>query len=170
MKDQQDIDSLHSQVKLLQLRAKTTDELVSIWQKNDKSIWSKDDFDCVQRILLERLNTLPEQKHESQISAFQEQLKKLESNGNDFRNSLAYINGKKEFGSSLFLLGSILLFALLLLPLTCTLSISVCVIVWGLIVFIDASGNKKKAERSIAEIESETSKIRDELELLKKKD
>ena len=55
-------DSLHSQVVLLRMQGKTTEELQEIWQENDKSKWSKEDFDAVQKVLLERVGKLPEQK------------------------------------------------------------------------------------------------------------
>ncbi len=62
MNNQSDADVLHSQVVLLRMQEKTTEELQSIWQENDKSKWSKEDFDAVQKILIERTGRLPEQK------------------------------------------------------------------------------------------------------------
>jgi hypothetical protein len=55
-------DALHSQVVLLRMQGKTTEELQAIWQENDKSKWSKEDFDAVQKVLMERVEKLPEQK------------------------------------------------------------------------------------------------------------
>ena len=40
---------------------KETDELVEIWQKNDRVEWSEDAFSIIQEILQERLGELPSQ-------------------------------------------------------------------------------------------------------------
>ena len=42
---------------------KTTDELVEIWQNNNHTEWSRDAFDVVKELLLERLETLPNQNN-----------------------------------------------------------------------------------------------------------
>lgn len=55
-------DSLHSQVVLLRIQEKTTEELQAIWQENDNSKWSKEDFNAIQKVLLERIGKLPERK------------------------------------------------------------------------------------------------------------
>ena len=62
MKDSSDIDTLHSEVVFLKMREKTTEELTSIWTENNQKVWNKDELDAVQRILMERLGRLPEQK------------------------------------------------------------------------------------------------------------
>jgi hypothetical protein len=62
MKDSSDIDELHSQVVFLKMREKSTDELISIWRENNQDTLNKDEFIAVQRILLDRLGKLPEQK------------------------------------------------------------------------------------------------------------
>lgn len=43
------------------LNLKETDELVEIWQKNDRVEWSEDTFSVIQEILQERLGELPPQ-------------------------------------------------------------------------------------------------------------
>jgi hypothetical protein len=43
------------------LNLKETDELVEIWQKNDRVEWSDDTFNIIQEILRERLGKLPSQ-------------------------------------------------------------------------------------------------------------
>ena len=62
MNHSSDIDTLHSQVVFLKMREKTTEELTSIWEENNLKAWSKDELDATQKILLERLGKLPEQK------------------------------------------------------------------------------------------------------------
>ena len=62
MNNSSDIDALHSQVVFLKMREKDTAELTLIWQENNQEVWNKDELDAVQRILLERLGKLPEQK------------------------------------------------------------------------------------------------------------
>jgi hypothetical protein len=44
------------------MREKSTDELISIWVENNQNTLNKDDFAAVQKILLERLDKLPQQK------------------------------------------------------------------------------------------------------------
>lgn len=43
------------------LSEKETEELVAIWQENDRGAWSEAAFAAIQKILLERLGELPEQ-------------------------------------------------------------------------------------------------------------
>jgi hypothetical protein len=63
MKDSSsDIDELHSQVVFLKMRERSTDELISIWRENNQDTLNKDEFTSVQKVLLERLDKLPEQK------------------------------------------------------------------------------------------------------------
>lgn len=45
-----------------QMEQKTTDELLSIWIKNDREEWSNDAFEAVKLILLERGENLPQQE------------------------------------------------------------------------------------------------------------
>lgn len=40
---------------------KTTEELIEIWQNNDRTEWSNDALDVVKELLQERLETLPKQ-------------------------------------------------------------------------------------------------------------
>lgn len=44
------------------MREKSTEELTSIWAENNQKAWNKDEFDAVQKILLERLGRLPQQR------------------------------------------------------------------------------------------------------------
>jgi hypothetical protein len=62
MKDSSDADTLHSQVIFLKMREKSTEELISIWIENNQKARSKEEFGAVQRVLLERLGKLPQQK------------------------------------------------------------------------------------------------------------
>jgi hypothetical protein len=62
-------DSLRKQI-YNNLNLKETDELVEIWQQNDRVEWSEDTFSVIQEILQERLGELPPQdepifKHEA---------------------------------------------------------------------------------------------------------
>src|SRR6266511_4174101 len=91
MNRQSDADSLHSQVVLLRIQGKTTEELQVIWQENDKSKWSKEDFDAVQKVLMERVGKLPEQKS---IEKSGEQIMSVSRKG-DTENSVGKINSKK---------------------------------------------------------------------------
>jgi hypothetical protein len=63
MSNQSNADALHSQVVLLRMQGKTTEELLAIWQENDRTQWSKEDFDAVQTVLAQRIGKLPEQNH-----------------------------------------------------------------------------------------------------------
>src|SRR6266542_5000433 len=62
MNNPSDAEALHTQVLFLKIRAKSTEELISIWTENNQKAWSRDEFDVVQKVLLERLGKLPEQK------------------------------------------------------------------------------------------------------------
>ncbi len=48
------------------MREKSNEELIFIWTENNQNTWSKDEFDAVQKVLLERLGKLPEQKIKSE--------------------------------------------------------------------------------------------------------
>ncbi len=63
MSNQTNADVLHSQVILLRMQGKTTEDLITIWQENDKAKWSKEDFDAVRQVLTQRISKLPEQNH-----------------------------------------------------------------------------------------------------------
>ncbi len=69
MTDSSDINTLHSQVIFLKMKGKSTEELISIWTENNHKVWGKDEFGAVEKILLERLGKLPEQriKNESEV-------------------------------------------------------------------------------------------------------
>jgi hypothetical protein len=41
---------------------KSTDELLEIWKTNDHSVWSDAGFKAIQKILLERLGSVPPQE------------------------------------------------------------------------------------------------------------
>ena len=62
MNNSSDIDTLHSQVILLKMRAKTTEELMSILAEKNQKNWSKAECEAAQRVLRERAGKLPEQK------------------------------------------------------------------------------------------------------------
>jgi hypothetical protein len=61
MTEQSDMDSLRAQI-YERMSEKETEELVAIWQENDRDAWTDDAFDAVKAILLERLGELPEQE------------------------------------------------------------------------------------------------------------
>ena len=44
------------------MRGKSTEELITIWTENNQKAYSKDEFDAVAKILLERIGKLPEQR------------------------------------------------------------------------------------------------------------
>ena len=67
MNDTSDIDRLHAQVAFLKMRAKPTNELLFIWAENNHTIWSKEDFDAIQKVLLERQVQLPKQQKEKSL-------------------------------------------------------------------------------------------------------
>lgn len=62
MKDSSNINALHSQVIVLKMREKSTEELISIWVENNQKTWSQEEFNAIQSILLERVGKLPTQK------------------------------------------------------------------------------------------------------------
>ena len=53
-------NSLHQQI-YNNFNLKETDELVEIWQKNDRVEWAEDTFNVIREILQERLEELPRQ-------------------------------------------------------------------------------------------------------------
>jgi hypothetical protein len=62
MNDSSDIDTLHAQVILLRMRAKTTEELMALLADKNQKNWSKEKREAAQRVLQERTGKLPEQK------------------------------------------------------------------------------------------------------------
>ncbi len=61
-----DAEKLHSMVLLLKMRAKSTDELTSIWTENDLGAWKDDEIQAARAVLLERLGKVPEQKRKAE--------------------------------------------------------------------------------------------------------
>ncbi len=57
-------DSLRNQI-YNNLNQKTTDELVAIWDENNRREWSEQAFELIQIILKERGEEIPAQKHEN---------------------------------------------------------------------------------------------------------
>ncbi len=45
-----------------ELNLKSTDELLEIWEKNDRSVWSNEGFTAIKKILRERQVSIPPQK------------------------------------------------------------------------------------------------------------
>jgi hypothetical protein len=60
MDDDTRSDSMH-RVIVTNMRAKESEELLAIWQKNDRKEWTEEAFGIVHDILLERLGSVPEQ-------------------------------------------------------------------------------------------------------------
>jgi hypothetical protein len=50
-----------------ELSLKSTDELLEIWKTNDRSVWSDEGFNAIQKILLERQGSVPPQKGVSTV-------------------------------------------------------------------------------------------------------
>ncbi len=68
---------LKSQIRSSML-LKTTEELVEIWQMNDRNEWSPEAFQVVKELLIERLGTLPKQQYPSKdVTDSQESANKL---------------------------------------------------------------------------------------------
>ncbi len=62
MNDASDAEKLHAMVLLLKMRARSTDELRSIWTENDRRAWAGDEIDAARAVLLERDVQVPKQK------------------------------------------------------------------------------------------------------------
>jgi hypothetical protein len=60
MSEVSNIKDLHSMVVFLRMREKPSDELIHIWNEGNQGVWTKDEIEAVQKILLERLGKLPE--------------------------------------------------------------------------------------------------------------
>lgn len=54
-------DPLREAHLLSKMREKETEELLTIWQKNDRQAWSDDAFEAIHQVLQERLEEIPEQ-------------------------------------------------------------------------------------------------------------
>lgn len=54
-------DPLRKAYLLSQMREKETDELLTIWQQNDRQVWSDDAFEVIHAVLQERLSKVPQQ-------------------------------------------------------------------------------------------------------------
>jgi len=54
-------DSLSNEI-YNELNLKSTDELLEIWKKNDRSVWSDDGFKAIKKILIERQGSVPSQQ------------------------------------------------------------------------------------------------------------
>jgi hypothetical protein len=113
MKDLSNINALHSQVIFLQMREKSTEELISIWVENDRKAWSQEEFNAVQSVLSERLGKLPAQKTVPEIKANPVKIKKTANDnrlGEPFFN-LSPINNARAviviFAAIILCLGSI---------------------------------------------------------------
>jgi uncharacterized membrane protein YgcG len=64
------IEKLGAQIRE-NMETKSTEELLGIWKENDREQWSEEAFEAIKQLLLERGETLPDQK---------EKLKKTEQN------------------------------------------------------------------------------------------
>ena len=62
MSESADLDELHSQVIFLKMREKSTEELISIWTAYNQKMYSKDEFEAVEKILRERIGIVPPQR------------------------------------------------------------------------------------------------------------
>jgi len=54
-------DPLREAHLLSKMREKETEELLAIWQQNDRQAWTEDAFDAIHKVLHERLSEVPEQ-------------------------------------------------------------------------------------------------------------
>ena len=54
-------DPLREAYLLSKMREKETEELLAIWQQNDRQAWSDDAFEAINKVLHERLIEIPEQ-------------------------------------------------------------------------------------------------------------
>jgi hypothetical protein len=60
MTEQSENDAYQSHI-YAHLQEKDTEELLAIWEENDRAEWTDEAFDAIRAILLERLGQLPEQ-------------------------------------------------------------------------------------------------------------
>lgn len=79
MKDSSDINALHTQVIFLKMQEKSTEELISIWVENNQKVWSQEEFNAIQSVLLERLGKLPAQKIKQETKAVPPKEKRLDT-------------------------------------------------------------------------------------------
>ena len=47
--NQSDAELLHSQVAVFKLQKKATEELIAIWEKNDQTQWTNQDFEIIKK-------------------------------------------------------------------------------------------------------------------------
>jgi hypothetical protein len=57
-------DSMYDEI-YNELNLKSTDELLEIWKSNNRKVWSGTAFKAIQKILLERLGSVPPQQGDS---------------------------------------------------------------------------------------------------------
>jgi len=77
---------------------KDTEELVEIWQKNDRSVWSEVAFNVIEEILLNRLGSLPPQDKPKQKPAASAQLlDKLVDKNESISTKYPYLTGYVGF-------------------------------------------------------------------------
>jgi hypothetical protein len=90
---------------------KSTDELIEIWQTNNRTEWSEMTFDVIREILLERLPVLPSQDGPSPKAAdIDKEKEKLEKQNEKPKfNWLLPLYGAIGFGIGFALMGAIML-------------------------------------------------------------
>ena len=71
------------------LKLKETDELIEIWQANDRVEWSETAFEAIEEILRERLEQLPEQ-NEAVFEYVEDESNNLEDEFDDIENAPAF--------------------------------------------------------------------------------
>jgi len=77
---------------------KDTEQLVEIWQKNDRSAWSEVAFEVIEEILLNRLGSLPPQERAEQKPAASAQLlDKLVDKNEGISGKYPYLTGYVGF-------------------------------------------------------------------------
>jgi hypothetical protein len=62
MSESSDLNELHSQVIFLKMRGKSTEELISIWTEYNQKVYSKEEFEAIEKILQERIGKVPPQR------------------------------------------------------------------------------------------------------------
>ena len=107
MNDQTNANVLHSQAVRLRMQGKSTEELLSIWQENDTNKWSREDFDAIQKILMERIGKLPEQ---NKLERGNEQIKPAGQNAssNSVSGKYPYLTAYVGFVALFLLFGLVL--------------------------------------------------------------
>lgn len=97
------------------------------------------------------------------ISDLQEQIRILENQEKQLHSLVIGFDGKKELGSSLFLIGSLLLFVSVVYSPACISLVSVVILIGGVIVFIGGYRNEKKTQEDIARTVKQINRMRHEL-------